>query len=774
MRGADTRPRFLFVNENIGGHRTVHGAFRRIFADRDDIEVEFLDGGEPGLLGKLLRAPLPGLARFDLDLQPLRGQLVQSWMMRRRVRERLDAGGIDAMHVYTQNTMLGGAGLLRSVPTVITTDSTGRLNVFSIPYRKPTRFTGPMSRVNPFFERPVLQAAVKVFATSQKVAKSLCSADYRIAPQKVAHLEKGVHSPYLTEPVPVRDPGRRPGIVFIGTTLERKGGRLLLDVWRDELKDRADLTLITLEEVPTEPGLTVINDLAPGDGRIWDILAGVDILCFPSVIDQAPNAILEAMVAGLPVIAHPNGAIPEMVVDGETGFLVDCRQREEVARVLLMLVDDAGLRQRMGEAGHRHVCQRYNMVDTASVIVNELLAAAGHHRTTATGGSGARAGHRPGSASFPRGGRGDSGITRFRIHDTVDQELEAQWEDLAQRYSTRFSSRPSYGLSWFRALGKGDLAVATVHRRNRLVALLPLHTRARAGITVHRLLGHGRGTVGEALAQDATSQDELVAGLHDAGVVLELTHLPEDSPVTTALLDHGGWTVEYETDEHCPVIDLPPGSTPHDIRSGKTLRRFRVARERIGEQFGPVGFVVVRTPGELRAAWPEMVRVARVSSEADPEGRVNLLGDDHADFAERFLTREAEGGHLLVVGLTVDSTWVALNITFQTGERVEGWFTRFDPAYGKLLPGHQMLEHLVGLHDDMGFTVVDEMIGRGAYKQDWQTSEYRVGTVVAAPVARAPAIPLVRSINGTTDALRRGIGWIRPHVPVAARPGEGR
>ncbi|WP_229676621.1 GNAT family N-acetyltransferase [Corynebacterium marinum] len=735
----------------------MHRAFRRIFADRGDIEVEFLDGGEPGLLGKLLRAPVPGLARFDLDLQPLRGQLVQSWMMRRRVRERLAAGGIDAMHVYTQNTMLGGAGLLRSVPTVITTDSTGRLNVFSIPYRKPTRFTGPMSRVNPFFERPVLHSATKVFATSEKVMKSLCSADYRVSPQKVAHLEKGVHSPYLTQPVPVRDPGRQTDIVFIGTTLERKGGRLLLDIWRDELKDRADLTLITLEKVPSEPGLTVINDLVPGDGRIWDILAGVDILCFPSVIDQAPNAILEAMVAGLPVIAHPTGAIPEMVVDGETGFLVDCRQREEVARALRILVDDPGLRQRMGEAGHQHVRRRYNMVDTATVIVNELLAAVGRH---------------PEGGALPSGVPGDAGPTRFRIHDTVDQELEEQWEDLAQRHSTRFSSRPSYGLSWFRALGKGDLAVATVHQGNRLVALLPLHARSRAGIFVHRLLGHGRGTIGEALAEDTASLDELVVGLHHAGVVLELTHLPEDSPLTRALLDHGGWTVEYETDEHCPVIDLPPGSTPRDVRSGKTLRRFRVARERIGEQFGPVGFVVVRTPEELREAWPEMARVARISREADPDRRVNLLGDGYGDFAEHFLTREAEGGQLLVVGLTVGSTWVGVNIAFQTGGRVEGWFTRFDPAYNRLLPGHQMLEHLVALHDDLGFTVVDEMIGRGAYKQDWQTSEYRVGTVVAAPAARSRMIPLVRKINEITGYLRRGAGWVRHRVPDATRSGE--
>lgn len=123
-------PRYLFINENIGGHQTVHAAFRRIFADIEGLEVEFVDGQPPTLWGRILRAPIPGLARLDLDLQPLRAQLIHSAGVRRQVKKRLDTGTFDAIHLYTQNTMLGGARLLAQLPTVITTDSTGRLNAF--------------------------------------------------------------------------------------------------------------------------------------------------------------------------------------------------------------------------------------------------------------------------------------------------------------------------------------------------------------------------------------------------------------------------------------------------------------------------------------------------------------------------------------------------------------------------------------------------------------------------------------------------------------------
>lgn len=735
-------PHFLFVNENIGGHRTVHRSLRRIFAERDDVSVEFIDGGDPGLLGRILRAPVPLLGRLDLDLQPLRGQLVHSFNMRRQVRRRLARGGVDAMHVYTQNCLLGSADLLRSTPSVITTDSTGRLNVFSVPYRTPTRFTGPMSRANLIFERPVLDAAKKVFACSRAVEQSLASPDYEMPPQQVERLELGVHSPYFARPLPPRDPARRPTIVFVGTSLERKGGTLLLDVWRDHLRDRADLTLITLESLPPEEGLTVINDLQPGEDRLWDILAAADIFCLPSLIDQAPNAILEAMAAGLPVVAHPNGAIPEMVVDGETGLLVDARTAPPVAEALGLLVDDPDLRARMGAAGWRHAKEHYDMTASADTILEEL----------------SRAAELP-----PTGGTG----TVFALHREVDEELLREWWDLAERRSTRFSSRPSYALTWFRTLGKGRLSLATVHRDGRLVALLPLHTRSRLGVTVHRLAGHGLGTVGEALAEDDDALCALVEGLHDRHLILSLTHLPEDSPFVQALLDHGGWTLNHELDDICPVTDLPPGTTARDLRSGRSLKRLRSARNRAGREQGEVTFGVAETPEEFARAWPEIVQVAALAEQQEKECRLNLTAGVHGEFTRAFLAEEAERGNLRIVLLRVSGRLAAFDVLLRSGSGVEGWLTRFDPEYRALSVGHQLIEHSVNDSGPAGITAMDHMIGRSEYKDPWATYEYRVGTVTAAPwrVAR-PALTAER-------AVRRLSEWVHARLTRDGRRSGG-
>lgn len=720
-------PHYLFVNENIGGHRTVHRSLRSILAERDDVTVEFIDGEDPGLLGRILRAPVPLLSRLDLDLQPLRGQLVHSWNMRRRVRRRLARGGVDAMHVYTQNCLLGGADLLRSLPSVITTDSTGRLNAFSIPYRTPTRFTGPMSVFNLPFERPVLDAATKVFACSRAVETSLTSPDYELPPQQVEHLEMGVHSPYFARPLPPRDPARRPGIVFVGTSLERKGGTLLLDVWRNHLRDRADLTLITLETLPPEEGLTVINDLQPGEDRLWDILADADIFCLPSLIDQAPNAILEAMAAGLPVVAHPNGAIPEMVIDGETGLLVDAHHPGPVAEALTRLVDDPQLRARMGAAGHRHASAHYDMAASAETILAELARAADLPAA-------------PGPAM------------EFSVHREVDDELLAQWRELADRCSTRFSSRPSYALNWFRTLGKGRLSVATVHRDGVLVALLPLHTRSRLTVTVRRLTGHGLGTVGEALAEDDAALVALVDGLNRRRLPLALTHLPEDSPLVRALLDHGGWTLNHQLDDVCPVTVLPPGTTAADLRSGRSLKRLRSARNRAGREMGEVTFEVVQSPEHFARVWPEMVRVAAVAEAAEKEARLNLTAGVHGEFARSFLSEEADRGALRIVLLRVGGQLAAFDVMILSGGRAEAWLTRFDPAYRDLSVGHQLIEHTVNASAEAGITEFDHMIGESDYKEPWQTQSYHVSTVVAAPW-RVALVSLLaeRAVRGLSE-----------------------
>lgn len=350
--------RVLFVNENIGGHATVHNALRRCLDDRADVDAEFLDLPDPGLLQRVLRLPLPGLGRFDLDLQPLRAQLARSEWTRRALRARLKQNDVDLVHVYTHNCALTSAALLSQVPCVVTTDSTTELNAYRIPYRSPTRFTPWSVRASMPFERQVFTAADRVIANSGYVADSLRTT-YEVPKHKLDVLPFGVWLPPAPSTAP--RPDRRPCIVFVGHQLERKGGLRLLDIHQRFLRERCDLLLVTTEKVAERPGVRVISDLRGGSDRLWEVLQQADVMCFPSTIDQAPNVVLEAAAAGLPVVAHPVAAIAEMVQDGVTGLLVPPEDDSALLAALTALLDDPARAREMGARGRQHVEDHYDM-----------------------------------------------------------------------------------------------------------------------------------------------------------------------------------------------------------------------------------------------------------------------------------------------------------------------------------------------------------------------------------------------------------------------------
>ncbi|MBA3258532.1 MAG: glycosyltransferase family 4 protein [Gemmatimonadales bacterium] len=80
-------------------------------------------------------------------------------------------------------------------------------------------------------------------------------------------------------------------------------------------------------------------------------------------------SLAEASACGIPVVAGRSGGIPEGVRDGETGLLVDAERPEAVAAALRRLLDDGGLRRRLGGAGRRAVEEYYNWDRVAGDLV---------------------------------------------------------------------------------------------------------------------------------------------------------------------------------------------------------------------------------------------------------------------------------------------------------------------------------------------------------------------------------------------------------------------
>lgn len=359
-----TELRALFVNENIGGNATMHLHLRRALErDHPDVAARFLDVPRRGPVRRLAGAAVPGLATLDLDLAALRGQLALSAHVRRRLRRWPEP--YDVLHVYTHNAALLSTDVLRRTPTVVGLDATSLQSSRLLPFRSPTRFTDAAGRPARALERRVYDAADVIVAKSAWARRSLVE-DYGVDEARILVIPYGIEVPEV--PAVER---RRDRIAFVGRSMARKGGWLLLDAWRRRLRGAAELVLVTPEDVPTEPGVHHLADIRAGDPRLLEVLASATVLAFPSTGDTFGYAALEAMAVGTPVVAFDTAAAGELVADGVTGAVVP-PDVDALASALEEVLDDGHRAEAMGRAARARVLERFDARVTTRAVVRTL------------------------------------------------------------------------------------------------------------------------------------------------------------------------------------------------------------------------------------------------------------------------------------------------------------------------------------------------------------------------------------------------------------------
>jgi glycosyltransferase involved in cell wall biosynthesis len=128
--------------------------------------------------------------------------------------------------------------------------------------------------------------------------------------------------------------------------------------------------------------LGIVRDcLFPGyQEQIGRFFGAFDVFVLPSGNEGTPVTAIEALASGCPVVATRVGGVPDVVRDGEDGFLVDPGAVDDLADRLAQLANDPDLRRRMGKAGRARVVPRYGvdrLIDDVDRLYRELLAKKG-------------------------------------------------------------------------------------------------------------------------------------------------------------------------------------------------------------------------------------------------------------------------------------------------------------------------------------------------------------------------------------------------------------
>jgi len=115
---------------------------------------------------------------------------------------------------------------------------------------------------------------------------------------------------------------------------------------------------------------------APATSEVADWLRAIDIFVLPSLSEALSNSLMEAMACGCCVVASNVGGNPELVRNGENGFLFEPRDAAGLSEVLRTLVGNESLRQRLAAAGEQTVRQRFSIkssVQRMSDIYTKLI-----------------------------------------------------------------------------------------------------------------------------------------------------------------------------------------------------------------------------------------------------------------------------------------------------------------------------------------------------------------------------------------------------------------
>lgn len=306
--------------------------------------------------------------RYGLSAVPFRARSA------RVARALLDAGiSYDAV-VQVGATFAIDTVARRGAPYVLYCDSNLAYARRGAPFSAASRLApgelkGALKR-----ERRVYDAATRIWTMSDALAGSFAN-DFEQTAAKMETIYAGANNP----PSPDRNTKRGPSILFVGKDHVRKGSAVLLEAFQQIRAAVPDAELHLVGCAPqnaNQPGVVVhgfVSRGTPAGASMLDRLFGsASVFCMPSRYEPFGIAFVEAMLAGLPCVGTKGWAMPEIIEDGKTGWLVPDGSVDELARVLIVALRNPGESARMGALGRERSLARFTWDRVAARAAADL------------------------------------------------------------------------------------------------------------------------------------------------------------------------------------------------------------------------------------------------------------------------------------------------------------------------------------------------------------------------------------------------------------------
>lgn len=207
-------------------------------------------------------------------------------------------------------------------------------------------------------EFDLYQQARHLFVMSEHAAGWLRD-HYHVPDSRITVVGAGANFETLPE-ITITEKTREGTILFIAREWKRKGGPLLIEAFKRVQAKLPNIRLLVVgtKDAPSMPGVEARPSVSRSE--IVQLFATASVFCLPSLFDPFPGVLSEAMAYGLSCVATSVCGIPEIIRNGETGFVVPPGDAEALAAALVALLSNPALAAKFGAAGRHRVEQHLN------------------------------------------------------------------------------------------------------------------------------------------------------------------------------------------------------------------------------------------------------------------------------------------------------------------------------------------------------------------------------------------------------------------------------
>lgn len=350
--------KIIFFMEQHLGHKTYYQNLRKYVDQFDDVEPTWVE--------VTYNSPFPYWDSGPHILKRITGLTnglfeVQAGLMRHT--------DYDLVFCFTQNPAVYAGRKLGRTPYVLCSDvSSKQMDDMAQHYNHSQDKNKLLKDYKHNTNIKLYNNAACFVAWSDWMAQSLYD-DYGLSKQNVEIIPIGIDQTIWNAQEksghsgPVR-------ILFVGGDFYRKGGQLLLDAFNKLEPNTAELHIITRSEVEMRDSVFVYNNLQANSPELISKFQEADVFVFPTLADSFGIVALEAMAMGLPIIGTNIAALPEIIKHGETGYIVEPGDSDQLHAALAKLISDPELRVKMGENGIKRVSTLFSAERNARRVID--------------------------------------------------------------------------------------------------------------------------------------------------------------------------------------------------------------------------------------------------------------------------------------------------------------------------------------------------------------------------------------------------------------------